>query len=188
MTVVNQALALRTKLLVAEYGRKQVMAALAQVENVKFADIEREVDAVREKKSGRRRRSKTLDDLLEEAELDPQTLLLVKRIARAYENKRYLPELWRVRRFLESHGVDASKLRSRAAAFPLVVDVLGGLSVSELTEMEVGSRESAKGDLGIFAEQILGSPKDQGRKAKGMARESDEREEPACAVGSMASP
>ena len=112
----NQTLNLWTKLLVAEHGRSRVIAALAQVEDTEFDIIEREVDEFRKKKSvRRRRRTKTLTELLEGTKFDANTLGLVKKIGFAYESKRYLPELWRVRRFLESHGVAADKVRSRAA-------------------------------------------------------------------------
>ena len=112
MTMTNQALALRTKLLVAEYGRTRVIAALAEAEDVEFEAIEREVHAVKERRSSRHRRPKTLPELLKEASIGSETFSLVERIACAYENKQYLPELWRVRRFLELHGAEASKVRN----------------------------------------------------------------------------
>ena len=185
MTAVNQALTLRTKLLVAEYGRKRVIAALAQAEDVEIETIEREVDAVRERRASRQRRPKTLPELMKEAKIDSERFSLVERIACAYENKRYLPELWRVRRFLESHGVDGSNVRTRTAALPLVVKVLGDLSESELSEMLARQSESVKGDLKIIADQILGPSKDESRTVKGMSRESDERDEPARTEGAI---
>ena len=178
MTIVNQALTLRTKLLVAEYGRKRVIAALAQVEDVEFESIEREVDAVRERRSSRQRRPKALPELLKETKIDSQTFSLVERIACAYENKRYLPELWRVRRFLESHGVDASKVRTRTAALPAFIKALGGLPERELTEIAAGLSGSVRGDLRIIADQILGPSRVESRNTKGMAREGEEFEEP----------
>ncbi len=155
MTVVNQALALHTKLLVAEYGRKRVIAALAETEGVEFEAIEREIDAVRERKPSRRRRPKALTERLKEARIDSRTFSLVERIACAYQNKLYLPELWRVRRFLESHGVDASKVRTRTAALPLVIGALGGLHESDLIEIETGLSRPVRGDLRVIADQIL---------------------------------
>ena len=183
MTVVNQALALRTKLLIAEYGRKRVIAALAQAEDVEFEAIEREVDAVRQRRSSRHRRPKALSELLKEANIDSQTLSLVERIACAYENKRYLPELWRVRRFLETQGVDASRVRTRTAALPEVIRALGGLPESELNEIAAGLSGGVRGDLRIITDQILGTSRDEPRTAKGMAREDKEPEEPESAEG-----
>lgn len=176
MTAVSQALTLRTKLLVAEYGRKRVIEALAQVEDAEFETIEREVQAVRERKSSRHVRPKELPELLRDAEISPQTFSLVERIAFAYENKRYLPELWRVRRFLQSHGVDGSKVRSRAAALPVVIKVLGGLSESEVTKIAAELSGPVRGDLRILADQILGRPDGKSRTAGEMAQEGGESE------------
>ena len=154
----NQTLTLWTKLLVAQYGRNQVIAALAQAEGAEIEAIEREVEAIRQRKSTKRRaRPKTLAELLELLKLDAETHALVNEIGSAYQNKRYLAELWRVRRFLESHGVEADKLRSRSAALPVLVGVLGEMPVAELTEIAAQTNGQAKGDLGIIADQILGS-------------------------------
>ena len=175
MTDVNQVLALRTKLLVAEYGRKRVIAALAEAEDVKFEAIEREVGAVRERGSNRRRRPKALPELLKEAKIDSETFSLVERIACAFESKRYLPELWRVRRFLSSQGVDASKVRSRKAALPLVIKALRDLRRSELTEIETELNGTVRGDLRIITDQILGPAEDNSRTAAEAARVGDGR-------------
>jgi len=156
MTASNPLLALHTKLLVTEYGRKRVIEALAEAEDVGFETIERELDAVRQRKANARRRPKTLPELLKEAKIDQTKLPLVERIARAYDHKRYLPDLWRVRRFLESCGVDASKVRTRRAALRSVIEALGGLTASDLTNIEARLNDSARGDLGIIADQILG--------------------------------
>ena len=153
----NQTLTLRTKLLVAEYGRKRVIAALAQVEEADFETIEREVEAVGQRKTAKRRQPKALKELLEALALEPDAHSLVNEIGCAYQNKRYLGELWRVRRFLESHGVDADKLRTRAAALPVVIGVLGEMPVDELREIAADAKERPKGDLAIIADQILGS-------------------------------
>ena len=163
---MNRALTLRAKLLVAEYGRERVIAALSEIEGVEFDAIEQELDAHKERRAARRpRRPKTLTELLEESRLDPQRLALVRQIGCAYENKRYLPELWRVRRFLESRGVATGNLRSRAAALPLVVEVLNHLPLDELTDVLTEAHGTAKGNLGILADQILGPARNNPRSA-----------------------
>ena len=73
----SQALTLRTKLLVAEYGRKRVIAALARVEEVEFETMEREIDAAKVKRSSTPRRPKTVSQLLNDAKIDPQTFSLI---------------------------------------------------------------------------------------------------------------
>ena len=153
----NQTLMLWTKLLVAEHGRKGVIAALAQAEETDLETIEKEVEAVRQRKTAKRRRPKALKALVEELALEPVARSLVNEIGCAYQNKRYLGELWRVRRFLEAHGVDADKLRTRAAALPKVVAVLGETPVDKLREIAAEAKERPRGDLAIIADQILGS-------------------------------
>ena len=59
--------------------------------------------------------------------------------------------------------MDASKFRSRTAASPLVIKVLGSLSESQLTGMVTGLNEPVKGGLKILADQILG-PSNPNRK------------------------
>ena len=155
----NQTLKLWTKLLVAEYGRRRVIAALAQAEDTDLKTIEREVEAAvgQRKTAKRRRQPKALKELLEELALKPDAHSLVNEIGCAYQNKRYLSELWRVRRFLEAHGVDADKLRTRAAALPMVIGVLGETPVDKLREIAAEAKELPRGDLAIIADQILGS-------------------------------
>lgn len=158
MKATNQAVKLWTKLLIAEYGRSPVIAALAEIEGVDFDVIEQELDAHKTRKAPqRRRRRKGLDELLQGSTLHPTKLALVRQLGCAYENKRYLPELWRVRRFLESNGIKADGIRSRVAALPRVIEALGRLSESELAEMTT-TPHSTGGDLGIIADQILGPP------------------------------
>ena len=173
----NQILTLRTKLLVAEYGRNRVIAALAEAEDAEFEALEREVEAVKERRPARRRaRPKTLEELLQALELGTEAHALVREIGCAYENKRYLGELWRVKRFLESHGVEAEKLRSRSAALPMLIGVLGEMPVSELTEIASEWKASAGGDLGVIADEILRSG--DGRGGIGHAQRGEAAEGP----------
>lgn len=154
---MSQPVMLWIKLLLAQHGRRSVIAALAEAEDSDFDTIEREVDSLRERRAAKRRPRRDLDELLEDLRLDPECYALVKRIGCAYLSKRYLSELWRVRRFLETHGVDSAKIRSRTAALPLVLDVLGGLPIAGLRELAAESEGTGKGDLRIIADQILGT-------------------------------
>lgn len=175
MTAVSRTLTLRTKLLVAEFGRKRVIAALAQAEDVEFEAIEREVQGISKRRSSRSRRVKTVPELLRDAKIDSDKHTLVEKVAFAYENRRFLPELWRVRRFLESRGMESSRIGSRAAALPAVVRVLVELTEKELIEILAGLNGPVKGDLRIIADHIMkssgcGSEVAKGVEQKGGAR------------------
>ena len=82
---------------------------------------------------------------------------MIEQFASAYERKEYLSELWRVRRFLESEGVDAGKLRSRADALPKLIKVLA-THPREKLEMLIASWEERgdRNDLALVANAILG--------------------------------
>ena len=165
---MNRTLGLWTKLLIAEYGRDKVIAALAEIENVEFDAIERELQTYKARKVTRRRQSPvTLSKLLKESNLDPKKLALVRQVGCAYEKKSYLPELWQVKRFLESHGIKANNIRSRAEGLPPVVKTISRFSVDELGELVAESNESVRGDLGIIADQILGSSGGKSRARAG---------------------
>ena len=170
MTAVSRTLTLRTKLLVAEFGRKRVIAALAQAEDVEFEAIEREVQGISKRRSSRSRRVKTVPELLRDAKIDSDKYSLVEKVAFAYENRRFLPELWRVRQFLES-----SRIGSRAAALPAVVRVLGELTEKELIEILAGLNGPVKGDLRIIADHIMKSSGCGSEGAKGVERKGGAR-------------
>jgi len=160
MTNASETLTLRTKLLIAEYGRKKVIAALAKVEGVEYEVIDREIDMAKTRKPNVRRRKKTLANLLEEANIDQQTYELVEQVALAYQNKHYLPQLCKVRMFLESYGVDANKFRTRISALPKFIEVLGSLDEEQLADLANSLNKSTEhGDLRTIADAILRSAK-----------------------------
>lgn len=63
----------------------------------------------------------------------------------------------------------------------MIVEVLGGLQKCELAEIETGLNKPVGGDLGIIADQILGSPKNALPFTNGLEREGDKRGEHALA-------
>lgn len=162
-----QALNVQLKVLVAVHGRRRVQEALAHIDDMDAAQLERElknVDAkIREKASlseddpRKPRRRKDVAEYVQDAEVTPDVRPLVKRIAYAYESKAFLPELWAVRKFLESEGIDAANLRSRAAALPRVIEVLSRQPCKRLEDL-LAQSEHSRGDLAILTDQILGRP------------------------------
>ena len=146
------------KLLIAEHGRQSVLTALAEIDRVEMEDLERELDELRMRKSRTKpRRKKTIVELLQDSKLEESKLGLIKQLGCAYESKWYLPEMWRVRRFLESRGVKANHLKSRADALPKVVYVLSNMSESELDKALLELQATERGDFALLADQIMGS-------------------------------
>lgn len=160
-----QALNIQLAALVAVYGLQRVQKALARIDDGSVEKLdELGVSKYRPETSetgGKTRRKKCLDEVIKEADVDPRVRLLVHEIGLAYEQRTFLPDLWRVRKFLESEGVDASKLRSRSAALRKVVDVLARLSEQQLQDLLVESK-GGRGQLATLTDHILGTPTTRG--------------------------
>lgn len=185
---MNRILNLQVQLLLAQHGRRRVIEAVADADGADLESIQKELDAMRTRSEGRAkptgktRRKKELDamrarseggtkptrktrrksarELIEAARIDPGVKPLVERIATGYEDKEYLSELWRVKRFLESEGVDVTRIRSRADALPRVIEVLANRSPERLEALlKSWGRRGSRNDLAVLAEAIMGSGK-----------------------------
>ena len=156
-----EALNIQLAALVAVHGLPRVQRALARIDNGQVPQLNnvgadknpQERPASSAKKI---RRRKDVDELLDEAGVASSIRSLVADVAHAYEQKAFLPDLWRVRKFLESAGIDASNVRSRSAARPKVVQVLALQPRERLQELLAESK-SNRGELEILTDHILGS-------------------------------
>ena len=152
-------LGLELRLLIARHGKARINEALSSMEDVGLATLDADVKAYegRTRKSrARPRPRKSIDEMIQETNPEsPDAEHLVRKLALAYEDRRFLPELREVKRFLESRRTSAAKFRSRADALPAVIQVLAQTGFDELTTLD--ERKGTRGgDLGIIANQILG--------------------------------
>ena len=156
---MNRILRLHVQLLLAQYGREQVQKALTESESVDLSVVQDEVKSLGVPTPGkpkRRRRRKSPRELVQAMDLAPEIKPLVERVAAGYDGKEFLPELWRVRKFLESEGVDTSRLRSRADALPKVLAVLANRSEDSLRKLiSEWERGSGGSDLAVLADAIM---------------------------------
>ena len=164
---------LSLRLLVAQHGQTRVIEALSAIQEVDLEIVRSEIEAC----GNRARRGKTqrlprksIEEEIREAQPDShEAEVVIRKLAHAYENKEFLPELRDVRRFVEAHSTVPtksvpSKLRSRADAFTAVIGVLARCSLDELHLLD--RRTRAKGsDLGIITDQILGRGTGYGKSA-----------------------
>ena len=158
----TQALDIHLSALVTVHGLQRVRKAPARIDEHRVArldefrvnDDDRGMHATSAKRA---RRKKGIEELIQEADIDPSVRLLVQEIGHAYERKEFLPDLWRVRKFLESEGIEASKLRSRSDALRKIIDVLACQPYQRLQDMLAESK-CTKGELATLTDQILGEP------------------------------
>lgn len=157
-----QALNIQLAALVAVYGFQRVQRALAGIDDERVARVdELGVDKNEHEAppadAKQRRRKKSVEELVRETDVDLSIRPLVEEIGCAYERREFLPDMWRVRKFLESEGIDATKLRSRSAALRKIIDVLSRQPHRRLQDMLAGCK-SSRGELAILTDQILGGP------------------------------
>lgn len=158
---MNPELRMLVQLLVAFNGRQRVLEELALIEAVDVASLEREIEAVRSRVAPKAaatrkpRRRKTALELTKDVAVNDDIRATVGHLASAYDEKEFLPDLWRIRQFLESHGVRADKIRSRGDAGRKVVGVLAKLSPGELDALGVELKDN-RSDLSILTDHILG--------------------------------
>ena len=169
----DTVLDLSLRLLVAQHGQARVLEALSAIQEVDLDAIRSEIEACGNKTRGgktQRLPRKRIEDEIRKAQPDShEAQAVIRKLAHAYENKEFLPELRDVRRFMEAHSTVpiksvSSKLRSRADGLIAVIGVLARCSLDELHLLDRQTR--AKGsDLGIITEQILGRGTGHGKSA-----------------------
>lgn len=152
-------LGLELRLLIARHGKARINEALSSMEDVDLATLDADVKAYKgrtRKNRARPRPRKSIDEMIQETNpKNPDAEHLVRKLALAYEDRRFLPELREVKRFLESRRTSAAKFRSRADALPAVIKALAQTESDELAMLD--ERKGTRGgDLGIIANQILG--------------------------------
>ena len=163
-------LGMELRLLIARHGKPRVSEVLSSIEEFDLATLDSEVKAYEEGRSRRRRAQprsrKSVDEMIRQANPEnPDAEPLIRKLALAYEDKRFLPGLREVKRFLEFRQISADKFRSRADAFPVVIGVLAKADPGELAELDERN-EARGGDLGIIAAQILGRGSDSSARAR----------------------
>lgn len=160
---MNPELRMHVQLLVAFNGRQRVLEELASIEDVDMASLEREIEQLRGSANAKpknatirkTRRRKTALELINDVALRDDIRSIVEHLAQSYERKEFLPDLWRVRQFLESHDIPASKVKSRGDALPKVVSALSQMSTGELEALAAETKDN-RGDLSVLTDHILG--------------------------------
>ena len=161
---MNATLNQQVRRLLVRYGRKQVLEALANFNDLELPQRGPVAARRSRPKNPPARRTKRPRkgplEVVEAAQVDPEVRPVIERIALAYEAREILPEPWRVKDFLESEGLDRDRVRSRADALPKVVAVLARKPRERLENLfGLWRRHAQVGDLGMLADVILGPPK-----------------------------
>jgi hypothetical protein len=157
---MDQLLDIDVRLLVLRYGRQRVLAALARLVEQTPEQLEQELQALdREPAGGRRKQPKPslIEIAASECRDRADILEPIKSLAIAFENRSFLPNLRDAQRFLDRAGSAPPKLKSRAAAGPLVIHVLSTLPKDELNSLAERNVPGGESDYALLARAIMGA-------------------------------
>ena len=144
-------------LLLAKYGSKAVLAALARNMQLSPDELESLLKKLPSKKPAARSRKSP-------APVDPIEQLIQQHPAKAryfrslqvrFQSRTFLPELRDVRRFFEQHSQALGSIKSRTESFTRLFRLLADLDLTELDELCQADPHGEYSSLGLIADEIL---------------------------------
>lgn len=152
---MNDLLEIDVRLLLLRYGRARVLHALAHLNEQTVEDLERQLQTIQHQ-SKRKRAVPNIRDLARAAAQErPEIAEHLCAFAVGFENRTFLPQLRDVKQFLDRAGVSHGKLKSRAAAAPIVIRTLTRLAPDDLAQLLLES-SSPDSDYALLARAIMG--------------------------------
>ena len=169
MSRESTLLDLELRLLIARHGKARVSAALSAIGDVDLDVLDtgiREYEDESRNRTSHRRASKSIEEMVQDSNPNGAAAKrYMERLAHAYQDKEFLPELRAVKRFLQSRGVQTEKLRSRSDALSTVLRVLAECELEDLQALNE-EKEMRGSDLGMLTDQILGTTKSGKRQER----------------------
>ena len=144
-------------LLLAEYGKEPVLAALARKLALSEVELETLLSQIEKgKPTERRAKSVPKTDPIETAVAEhPDKAEQLRKIGARFQNRLFLPELRDVKRFFEQHARNLGRPKSRQQALPKLLSLLAEIDAAELDTLSQ-SREGAEySSLGVISDEIL---------------------------------
>jgi hypothetical protein len=147
------------RLLIAQFGRKAVLDALAGLTNVTPDQLQNEIaklETARSVKSSKR--EKSLDELLAALpSTGGKAKELVAQLGRMFEAKRFLPNPRDAEEFLRRKSAPGRKYKSRKEVMGAILKSLSEMPESELESLVAHSNDSGgKSDYAVLANQLMG--------------------------------
>ena len=116
-------------------------------------------------KSRPRRSAMAVVETLDIVDVEKKDILLV--LAKAYEEKKFMPNLNMVRAFLTQHGHDVSKVKARQQVVPTLFKCLASLETQKLCELHERGLYAGPKSLAVIARSI----EDYGTAKRAITRE-----------------
>lgn len=147
------------QLLIATFGRRCVIEALASASDATADQIQAEIAKLEANRKAKAfKQPQPLERLISALpHLEDAQRNLIMQLGRRYESKQFLPTLRNAEEFLRRNNVPPKKHKNRTAALPAVLKVLSTLPRSELESLLADStRPGGESDYSILAKQLMG--------------------------------
>lgn len=155
----QQVLRYQLAILLASSGRPRVLAALADLLELRDDELDAQLAAIGKpvpKKSLKNKRGDPQQTLNTIQSMHPDKAEALRVLAARYMNRTFLTELREVRRFLEGHDYPPRAIKSRTDALPQLLKVLANLDSNELRSLCELADSSDFSSLGIISDHIMG--------------------------------
>jgi hypothetical protein len=156
--VTDELLALELRVLILGHGRRRVLQVLARLGDQSAEELERDLTALEHKRMASSKRPKaSLADVIDaQCAEHPGIAEPLRTLGTAFQNRTFLPQLRDVQRFMERLGARQTKFKSRDAAGPVLMKVLGGMAHDRLRELALDGSTLGDSDYSMLARAILG--------------------------------
>jgi hypothetical protein len=164
--MVDDYLRIELQLLMARYGRRNLLAALAKLEQMDIEQIEREIAAIKARPAKPKRKPlKDAAQTIEEVAAGrPAIKQLLNRFAHLYEQRLFLTDLRDVNTFLARHGSPRT-LESRKTAIHEVLGTLGRMSEKQLSDLlDATLISGSSGGYSALANEIMATSRKKDRR------------------------
>lgn len=153
----EQLLEYEIVLLLAKYGEKRVVSAMAKKIGLSVEELERKLSDLREiKPRSSLRTPRDIPQLVESIAVHtPEKAPMLTTLGARFQNKTFLPELKDVKRFFDSHSKSFGKLTSRDKAAPELFRFLSSLDDSELISLCELEETDGSSSLGLISDAIM---------------------------------
>ena len=151
---------LEVRFLLARYGLRPVLDALAKVRKQTPEEVEAELERLETTKAERKRKAeKTPERLLARLPAQsPEQASLVRELAGLYEQKRFLPHLRMAEDFVAQRTGQPRKFKSRKAALPTLLGVISAIPSEDLRKVrDECAFTPSSGDYELLAAAIMGT-------------------------------
>lgn|ERR1700735_1506399 len=157
---MDDLLKIELGVLLLRHGRKNVIDALAAIGGQTLEEIQAELAIVQQRRVRRNANVPSASELIGQLCVEKSEHSdLLQTLAVRYDNRKFLPHLRDVQRFLDRGGTRHGRMRSRREAAGRVVQALNRLPIEELRNLASRPEAQTESDYALLAKELMGRAK-----------------------------